>query len=117
MIGGDYTAGNLSALAEEGRLVLINAMNGKDVQVDLSIVMRKRLTITGSMLRSREIIFKAAIAHNLEKIIWPLIVSCKIKPVINKVFPANEAAEAHKLMESSEHVGKIVISWQLGKSQ
>ena len=112
MIGGDYTAGNLSALAEEGRLVLINVMNGKDAQVDLSVVMRKRLTITGSMLRSREISFKAAIAQNLEKNIWPLLASGKIKPVINKVFPAEQAADAHRLMESSEHVGKIVISWQ-----
>jgi NADPH2:quinone reductase len=112
MIGGDYTTGNLQSLAEEGRLVLINAMNGKDAKVDLSVVMRKRLTITGSMLRSREIAFKAEIASNLEKIVWPLIVSGKIRPVINKVFPASEAAEAHKLMESSEHVGKIVISWQ-----
>jgi NADPH2:quinone reductase len=116
MIGGDYTAGNLSALADEGRLVLINTMKGKDVQVDLSVVMRKRLTITGSMLRSREIAFKAAIAQNLKKIIWPFLASGKIKPVINKVFPADKAAEAHKLMESSGHVGKIVISWQLRKA-
>jgi NADPH2:quinone reductase len=110
MIGGDYTAGNLKSLAEEGRLVLINTMNGKDVQVDLSIVMRKRLTITGSMLRSREITFKAAIAKNLEKTIWPLLASGKIKPVINKLFPAGEAADAHKLMESSGHIGKIVLN-------
>jgi NADPH2:quinone reductase len=116
MIGGDYTAGNLKSLADEGRLVLINTMKGKDVQVDLSVVMRKRLTITGSMLRSREIAFKAAIAQNLEKIIWPFLASGKIKPVINKVFPADKAAEAHKLMESSGHVGKIVISWQLRKA-
>jgi NADPH2:quinone reductase len=111
MIGGDYTAGNLKSLADEGRLVLINTMKGKDVQVDLSVVMRKRLTITGSMLRSREIAFKAAIAQNLEKIIWPFWASGKIKPVINKVFPASEAAEAHQLMESSEHVGKIVLEF------
>jgi NADPH2:quinone reductase len=111
MIGGDYTAGNLSALTEEGRLVLINAMNGKDAQVDLSVVMRKRLTITGSMLRSREIAFKAAIAQNLEKTIWPLLTSGKIKPVVNKVFPADKAAEAHQLMESSEHIGKIVLEF------
>lgn len=111
MIGGDYTAGNLNALAEEGRLVLINAMNGKDALVDLSVVMRKRLTITGSMLRSREIAFKTAIAQNLEKTIWPLLASGKIKPVINKVFPADKAAEAHRLMESSGHVGKIVLEF------
>jgi NADPH2:quinone reductase len=112
MIGGDYTAGNLKSLADEGRLVLINTMNGKDAQVDLSVVMRKRLTITGSMLRSREIAFKAAIAQNLEKTVWPLIASGKIKPVVNKIFPADKAADAHRLMEGSEHIGKIVLSWQ-----
>jgi NADPH2:quinone reductase len=111
MIGGDYTAGNLKSLAEEGRLVLINTMNGKDVQVDLSIVMRKRLNITGSMLRSRDIEFKADIAKKLEEVIWPLIASGKIKPIINKVFPADKAADAHRLMESGEHIGKIVLEF------
>eukprot|EP01037_Dinobryon_pediforme_P016855 gene16855-17040_t len=111
MIGGDYTAGNLQSLAEEGRLVLINTMNGKDVQVDLSVVMRKRLTVTGSMLRPRDTAFKAEIAANLEKYIWPLLASGKIKPVIYKVFPAKDAAGAHRLMESSEHIGKIVLKW------
>lgn len=110
MIGGDYTPGNLQSLAEGGRLVLINTMKGKDVQVDLSVVMRKRLSITGSMLRSREIAFKAAIAQNLEKNIWRLIESGKIKPIIYKIFPAENAADAHRLMESSEHIGKIVLN-------
>lgn len=109
MIGGDYTAGNISSLAEEGRLVLINAIKGKDVQIDLAQVMRKRLIITGSMLRSREIEFKSAIARSLEQHIWPLLASGKIKPVIHAVFPAQEAAKAHVLMESSEHVGKIML--------
>jgi len=112
MIGGDYTAPNLQSLAEDGRLVLINTMNGKDVNIDLSVVMRKRLTITGSMLRSREISFKAAIAQNLEKNIWPLLKSGEIKPIIYKVFPAGQAAAAHQLMESSEHIGKIVLSFE-----
>ncbi len=112
MIGGNYTPGNIQSLAEEGRLVMINTMKGKDVQVDLSQVMRKRLIITGSMLRSREIAFKAAIAQNLEKYIWPLLAAGKIKPVINSVFPAEKAAEAHTLMESSEHMGKIVLSFE-----
>jgi NADPH2:quinone reductase len=112
MVGGDYTAGNISSLAEEGRLVLINAMKGKDVQIDLAQVMRKRLIITGSMLRSREIEFKSAIARNLEQYIWPLLTSGKIKPVIYAVFPAKDAAKAHTLMESSEHVGKIVLSFE-----
>src|ERR1700744_2149588 len=112
MIGGNYTPGNIQSLAEEGRLVMINTMKGKDVQIDLSQVMRKRLTITGSMLRSREIAFKSAIARNLEKHIWPLLAAGKIKPVINSVFPADKAAEAHALMESSEHMGKIVLSFE-----
>jgi NADPH2:quinone reductase len=112
MIGGNYTPGNIQSLAEEGRLVMINTMKGKDVQVDLSQVMRKRLIITGSMLRAREIAFKAAIAQNLEKYIWPLLAAGKIKPVIHSVFPANEAAKAHELMESGEHMGKIVLSFE-----
>lgn len=109
MIGGSYTPDNLQALANEGRLVLINSMKGKDVQVDLAIVMRKRLTITGSMLRSRDVAFKSAIARALEQHIWPLLASGKIKPVINKVFDAADAAKAHELMESSAHIGKIVL--------
>ncbi|MDO3644879.1 NAD(P)H-quinone oxidoreductase [Mucilaginibacter sp. L3T2-6] len=112
MIGGDYTPGNLQSLAEDGRLVLINTMSGKDVQVDLSIVMRRRLTITGSTLRARDTSFKSAIAQNLEKNIWPLVESGKIKPVIYEIFPAEKAAKAHKLMESSEHTGKIILSWK-----
>ncbi|WP_426670921.1 NAD(P)H-quinone oxidoreductase [Mucilaginibacter sp. McL0603] len=112
MIGGDYTPGNIQSLAEEGRLVMINTMKGKDVQIDLSQVMRKRLIITGSMLRSREIEFKSAIARNLEKHIWPLLASGKIKPVIHSVFSAENAAEAHQLMESNDHMGKIVLSFE-----
>jgi len=116
MIGGDYTAPNLQSLAEDGRLVFINTMKGKDVNIDLSIVMRKRLNITGSMLRSREISFKAAIAQNLEKNIWPLLKSGEIKPIIYKVFPADQAAVAHRLMESSEHIGKIVLDFEAIKA-
>jgi NADPH2:quinone reductase len=112
MIGGDYTPGNIQSLAVEGRLVMINTMKGKDVQVDLSLVMRKRLIITGSMLRSREIAFKSAIALNLEKHIWPLLASGRIKPVIHSVFPAEEASKAHQLMESNDHMGKIVLSFE-----
>lgn len=111
MIGGNYMSGNLKALANEGRLVFINTMNGKDVEVDLSVVMRKRISITGSMLRSREVAFKAAIAAALKKHVWPLLESGQIKPVIHQVFPAQEAAQAHQLMESSEHIGKIVLDF------
>jgi len=111
MIGGDYTALNIQSLAADGRLVLINMMMGKNVQIDLSQIMAKRLTITGSTLRSRDISFKSDIARNLDWIIWPLLESGEIKPVINAVFPAEKAADAHRLMESSEHIGKIVIKF------
>jgi len=111
MIGGDYTAPNIQSLALDGRLVLINMMLGKNVQLDLSQVMAKRLTITGSTLRSRDISFKSDIARNLDRIIWPLLESGEIKPVINAVFPAEKAADAHRLMESSAHIGKIVLKF------
>jgi NADPH2:quinone reductase len=111
MIGGDYTAGNIKSLTVEGRLVLINAMNGNNVQIDLAQVMRKRLVITGSTLRSREVGFKGAIAHKLKAVVWPLLVTGDIRPVIHSVFPASEAAEAHRLMESSGHIGKIVLDF------
>lgn len=111
MIGGDYTPGNIRSLAVEGRLVMINTMKGKDAQVDLAQVMMKRLVITGSTLRARDVAFKAAIAQDLQKNIWPLLVSGQIKPVIYKVFKAEEAAQAHELMESSAHAGKIVLSF------
>ena len=109
MIGGDYTAPNIKSLAVDGRLVLINMMMGKDVQVDLSQIMTKRLTVTGSTLRARDPAFKAAIAQKLEKNIWPMLASGKIKAIINATFPFDNAAEAHTLMESSEHIGKIVL--------
>jgi putative PIG3 family NAD(P)H quinone oxidoreductase len=109
MIGGDYTPGNLRSLAADGRLVMINSMHGKDVQVDLSIVMRKRLIITGSMLRNRDAMFKSAIATKLEANVWPLLASGEIRPVIHSVFPMKDAAKAHTLMESSDHIGKIVL--------
>lgn len=109
MIGGDYTPTNLELLAEEGRLVLINVMRGDETPVKLSAIMRKRLTITGSTLRARDTTFKAAIARQLEKHVWPWLESGKVKPIIYKTFPIEAAAEAHALMESSEHIGKIVL--------
>jgi NADPH2:quinone reductase len=112
MIGGSYTLDNLQSLADEGHLVMINAMEGKDVQVDLSLVMRKRLFITGSMLRSREMEFKADIAKSLEEHVWPLLISNQIRPVIYETFPAIEAAKAHELMEEGSHKGKIVLSFE-----
>jgi NADPH2:quinone reductase len=110
MIGGDYTAKNIHSLAHDGRLVLINTMKGKESTVDLSLVMRKRLTITGSTLRNRNMTFKSQIATKLEHNIWPLLISGEIRPIIHKVFPAKDAAKAHALMESGEHMGKIVLN-------
>jgi NADPH2:quinone reductase len=113
MIGGNYTPRNLQALAEDGRLVMINMMDGKDTMIDLSVILRKRLTLTGSALRPRSVAFKSAIAASLEKNIWPLLASRRIKPIISAIFPADRAAEAHELMESSKHIGKIILSFDI----
>jgi len=110
-IGGDYTLPNLQSLTEDGRLVMINAIKGKNAEVDLSLIMRKRLIITGSTLRPRSVEFKAHIARQLEEKVWPYLTLGKIKPVIFKTFPATQADDAHILMESSEHMGKIVLTF------
>ncbi|MBS1525246.1 MAG: NAD(P)H-quinone oxidoreductase [Bacteroidetes bacterium] len=110
MVGGEYFSDNIHSLAEDGRLIQISTMKGKDAQIDLSLVMRKRLTITGSTLRSRDATFKSAIATKLEANIWPLLASGEIRPIIHSVFPLKDAAKAHELMESSDHSGKIVLS-------
>ena len=91
-------------------MVIINAMKGRVAEVDLMKVMVKRLVITGSTLRPRDSNFKHQIAKNLEKHIWPLLESRVIKPVINKTFSLSEASEAHMLMESNKHIGKIVLT-------
>lgn len=109
MVGGNYTADNLDVLAEEGRLVLINFMKGDEVTIKLSAVMRKRLTITGSTLRARDVAFKTAIARKLEETVWPWLVSGKVKPVVYKTFAMNDASKAHHVLESSKHIGKIVL--------
>ncbi len=109
MVGGDYIPRNINLLREEGRLVFINVMRGYKEMLDALAVMQKRLTITGSTLRSRDLQFKAALAAEVEKNVWPWIEQGKFKPVIYKVFPLGEAAAAHQMMESSEHIGKIVL--------
>ncbi|MEL7003433.1 MAG: NAD(P)H-quinone oxidoreductase [Bacteroidota bacterium] len=113
MIGGDYTAKNIDLLKVEGCLVIINAMKGRTADVDLMKVMVKRLTITGSTLRPRDASFKYKIAQNLEKHIWSFIENGEIKPVIYKTYPLHQASEAHALMESSQHIGKIVLTLEL----
>lgn len=110
MIGGEYTPKNIDLLRVEGRMVMINAMKGKIAEVDLLKVMRKRLIITGSTLRQRESEFKKAIAIKLEQNIWPFLDDKTIKPIVYKTFPLSQAPEAHTLMESSDHIGKIVLT-------
>ena len=110
MIGGDYFPRNIKCLAEDGRLVQIAMQNGPKTELNLLPVMLKRLTITGSTLRARNIAFKAAIARQLHKQVWPMLSDGRIKPVIDKSYSLNEANKAHELMESSQHIGKIVLT-------
>ena len=110
MVGGDYVPKELNCLADDGRLVFIAFLRGMKTELDIMLVMRKRLTITGSTLRPRPVAFKGALAKSLREKIWPLIESGKIKPEIYKTFPLEQAAEAHRLMESSQHIGKIVLT-------
>ena len=109
MIGGDYISKNLKLLKDDGRLVFINAMKGSHAALNVLDIMRRRLTITGSTLRNRDPDFKARLATAIEKNVWPLLENRKINPVIYKEFPLAEASSAHSLMESSEHIGKIVL--------
>ncbi|MGY2132435.1 NAD(P)H-quinone oxidoreductase [Hymenobacter sp. HD11105] len=109
MVGGDYTAKNLRLLRDDGRLVFINAMQGAKAEFNALEIMRRRLTITGSTLRPRSAEFKAALAAEVEKNVWPLLAGGHFKPVIYKVLSLEEAAAAHRLMESSEHIGKIML--------
>ncbi len=111
MVAGDYVPRELALLAEDGRLVLIATLGGKQADIDASLVMRRRLTLTGSTLRARSIAFKAALARQLHQHVWPLLEAGKARPVIHQVFPAREAAAAHALMESSRHIGKIMLEW------
>lgn len=109
MVGGDYTARNIRCLKTDGRLVNIAFLNGSKVEADLMPVMLKRLTLTGSTLRPRDDAFKARLAATLKERVWPLLEAGKVRPVIHTVLPLAEAAAAHQLMESSAHIGKIVL--------
>ncbi len=110
MVGGDYVAREITCLADDGRLVMIALLGGSRATVDLGQILRRRLTLTGSTLRPRPVAFKAAIANQLRQRVWPLLEAGKIKPVIYRTFPLEQAAQAHALMESSAHVGKIMLS-------
>lgn len=114
MVAGDYVAREIDCLADDGRLVVIALLGGARADLDMGQVLRRRLTVTGSTLRPRPVDFKAAIARQLREHAWPLFAQGKIKPVIHQVFPLAQAAQAHALMESSTHVGKIVLQVQPG---
>jgi NADPH2:quinone reductase len=110
MVGGDYVPKELKSLADDGRLVFIAFLRGPKTELDINELMRRRLTITGSTLRPRTVEFKGTIAKSLREKIWPLVEAGKIRPEIYKTFPLEKAADAHRLMESSQHIGKIVLT-------
>ncbi len=111
MVAGDYVAREIECVADDGRIAVIAVQGGTKATIDMGSVLRKRLSIIGSTLRPRSVAYKAVIAQELREQVWPRIEAGKIKPVIYKVFPAAQAAQAHALMESSVHVGKIVLNW------
>ena len=110
MVAGSYVQRNLDVAAVEGRVVTISTLGGSRAEINLGMIMIKRLTLTGSTLRARTVAQKAAVAEGVLKNIWPLIESGKVRPVIFKTFPLADASEAHRLMESSNHIGKIVLT-------
>jgi putative PIG3 family NAD(P)H quinone oxidoreductase len=111
MVAGDYVAREVECLAEDGRLVIIAVQGGVKSNFNAGLVLRRRLTITGSTLRPRPVAFKGAIAHALREHVWPLIAAGTVRPVIYRTFAAADAAQAHALMESNQHTGKIVLTW------
>ena len=109
MTGGDFTPKNIHLLRADGRMVFINSMRGRNATVDLSEIMRKRIVLTGSMLKPRDAAFKSALAAEVERFVWPLVANGALKPIIYGTFPLKQAAEAQQLMESSGHIGKILL--------
>jgi NADPH2:quinone reductase len=110
MVGGEYVPRELATLAEEGRLVIIATMGGTKAEVNLRMVMGKRLTMTGSHLRPRPVAFKGAVARALHQHVWPLLESGAVKPIIHATFPLEAGSEAHRLMERGDHIVKIVLT-------
>ncbi|NDP38571.1 MAG: NAD(P)H-quinone oxidoreductase [Rhodoferax sp.] len=111
MVAGSYVAKEIECLSEDGRLVIIAVQGGVKSEINAGLVLRRRLTVTGSTLRARPVAFKSAIAQALLKSVWPLIELGRIKPVIHSTFAAQDAFKAHTLMESNLHIGKIVLTW------
>ena len=110
MVSGSYVARNMAAAAMFGRIVSIAALGGVRAQIDMSVIMHKRLTLTGSTLRSRPLAQKVAIAEAVRHSVWPLLSAGRVRPVIHATFPLAAAAAAHELMETSTHIGKIMLS-------
>ncbi len=111
MVAGDYVSRELACLAEDGRLVLIAAQGGTKAQLDIGAVLRRRLVVTGSTLRARSLAFKSQLAQAVKTNVWPWVAAQKLKPVLFQSFAADKAADAHALMESNRHIGKLVLIW------
>jgi NADPH2:quinone reductase len=111
MVAGEYLGREIECAADDGRIAVIAVQGGTQSAVDAGLLLRKRLTISGSTLRPRSVAYKTGLARELRAKVWPLLEGGRVKPVIHQVFPAAKAADAHALMESSTHVGKIVLSW------
>lgn len=111
MVAGDYVAREVECLAEDGRLVIIAVQGGVKSSLNAGLVLRRRLTITGSTLRPRAVPFKGAIARALRERVWPLLAAGTLRPVVHSQFAAADASQAHALMESNRHIGKIVLTW------
>jgi NADPH2:quinone reductase len=117
MVAGDYVPREIECLADDGRLVIIALLGGASASLDLAAVLRRRLVVTGSTLRPRPVAFKAAIAARLRSVVWPLIEAGRVKAMIHATFPLAQAAEAHALMETSTHIGKIVLAVGSGANE
>jgi len=111
MVAGPYIAREIACMAEDGRLIVIAVQGGAEAQIDVGVMLRKRLAVTGSTLRPRPVSFKTSIAKSLRQHVWPWLEDGRVKPVVYRSFPAEQAAQSHILMESNAHVGKLVLSW------
>ena len=111
MVAGSYLAREQRCLAEEGRLVVIAVQGGVKAEIDASLLMRRRQTLTGSTLRARSVAFKSAVAQALQKTVWPWIEQGRVRPVLDAVFPAEDIVQAHQRMEQGQHIGKLVLRW------
>ena len=109
MVGGEYFARNIAVLATEGRLVEIATLHGATAEINIATIMQRRLTITGSTLRPRSVVEKARVATAVRQHVWPLLESRTVKPIVHATFPLREAAEAHRVMEASQHIGKLLL--------